>query len=504
MTAARPIDRDIDDAIERVPRPPFRWQTRILLPLALVTATLALLIGAAWSTLFPGRSVRVVPVMVKTAQAAAGATTVTASGWLEPDPFPIYATALASGIVEDVAVLEGETVTKGQVLARLIAEDAELELRRAESDFAIARADVDRAEANRLAREQTLATLIDRRQSRSVAAARVAESEAAIERLAETIAAEESGLAALHDELERKEALVESGSVSRGEFRRLVLAAEARARQLEATRKQRLILDAQLDRARSDLAAAEEHLERAIDERQALSVAVAEKARAEALLARAAAVRDEARLRLDRMVVRSPVDGVVLSRLVAPGSRLMVGGNEGHSAHVVHLYDPSSLQVRVDVPLADAGSVGVDQRVIVEVQAVPDRKFTARVTRLLHEADIQKNTVEVKASLDDPGPVLKPEMLARVRFLAGDLTVESRQRVLAPERLLGSGTAVWVVASREQGRGVARRRAVTLGDVEIDGWREVTSGLQPGDLLIDAPPADLADGESVTIEGESR
>ncbi|NRB73562.1 MAG: biotin/lipoyl-binding protein, partial [Verrucomicrobiales bacterium] len=58
-----------------------------------------------------------------------------ASGWIEPDPLPIKATALVNGVVECVGVLEGEVVKQGQILAELISEDFELDLETAESDL---------------------------------------------------------------------------------------------------------------------------------------------------------------------------------------------------------------------------------------------------------------------------------------------------------------------------------------------------------------------------------
>ena len=59
-----------------------------------------------------------------------------ASGWIEPDPLPIKATALVNGVVNSVAVLEGEKVEAGQVMAELISEDFALDLKTAESDLA--------------------------------------------------------------------------------------------------------------------------------------------------------------------------------------------------------------------------------------------------------------------------------------------------------------------------------------------------------------------------------
>jgi hypothetical protein len=124
----------------------------------------------------------------------------------------------------------------------------------------------------------------------------------------------------------------------------------------------------------------------------------------------------------------------------------------------------------------------------------------------VHEANLQKNTVEVKVEIEDPVPLLKPEMLARVRFLAESAGTGSRQRILVPERLLGATegarTSLWVVEERDAERGVARLRPVELGETRVDGWREVTVGLRAGDWLISAPPAGLSAGDAVTIEGE--
>jgi multidrug efflux pump subunit AcrA (membrane-fusion protein) len=69
--------------------------------------------------------------------------TVQAPGWLEADPFYTACSALADGVIESIDVLEGERVEAGQVVARLVAEDAQIALRRAEADLAAAEAALD-------------------------------------------------------------------------------------------------------------------------------------------------------------------------------------------------------------------------------------------------------------------------------------------------------------------------------------------------------------------------
>ena len=51
-----------------------------------------------------------------------------ASGWIEPDPFAIRIPSLLDGVVNDLLILEGQPVAKGQVVATLIDEDANLSL----------------------------------------------------------------------------------------------------------------------------------------------------------------------------------------------------------------------------------------------------------------------------------------------------------------------------------------------------------------------------------------
>jgi multidrug efflux pump subunit AcrA (membrane-fusion protein) len=144
---------------------------------------------------------------------------------------------------------------------------------------------------------------------------------------------------------------------------------------------------------------------------------------------------------------------------------------------------------------------------------LPDRSFDGVVTRVVHEADIQRNTLQVKVAIKDPSPELKPEMLARVRFspaargpgggeTAGGET--GSQRVFAPESLLrregqSDRASVWVV---DKGRSVAARRAVTLAGGRFEDWVAVASGLNPGDVLIAGDTSSLSEGERVTITGE--
>ncbi len=519
------------------PPPPARWKSRVLAPALVVLAAAAALLFAAREALRPAVPVRVLPVVlidrpgqagvgpggVTPAQATAAplqaASIVQAPGWIEADPFPINVTALASGVVREVLVLEGERVEAEQTLVCLIDEDARLALVRAEADVAERRGELSSAAARLTAARTTWEHPFERTRALQAARAGFAEAVAGLARAEAARATERARAEEMHDELSRKSRLVESGAVSAGEVARLRYRIEAQEAAVRAAVAESQRFEAQRERMRAERAAAEQAAALRIEESQALAEAEGQVARAEANLKRAEAARDEAQLRFDRMEVRAPAAGVVMARLVEPGSQLVAG--EGRSAVVARLYDPQRLQVRVDIPLVDAAKVLIGQRAEVTTEALPDRVLKGRVTRLVHEADIQKNTVQVKVAIDDPIPALRPEMLARVRIFAGapegggngraasvgagDVIggVPIFQPVWAPAPAIGAqeGDAahVWLVDG--DGRRAARR-LVRLGAGRKEGWLEVVEGLRPGDRLIISSRRELREGLRVRIVAE--
>jgi len=492
----------------KIEPPARRWRTRVLLPILVLTVVVLLLATAA-DAILPATAVRVVPVVVRAVEGSAGSVTVQAPGWLEPDPHPQYVTALADGIVQEILVLEGERVEAGQPIARLVEDDARLALRRTQAQLAGREAELASAQADAIAATLRLRHLIERSRALAVAESDVAEAEAQIIKSEADTAMERARLLELRDELGRKEKLTESQAVSEASVARLRLRVEAQGAMVDGVVARTAVLRAQRDEAKAELAAARTDRDLLIDEERAVGLTSAAVAAAEAAVTLAAVSRDEAALRLERMLVRSPISGVIMRRLASPGSKLTLNGSE-QSAQVAHVYDPAHLQVRVDVPLADAAQVAIGQEVVITVEVLPDQRFAGRVTRMLHQADIQKNTVEVKVAVTDPVPELKPDMLARVKFLARDDTPAGgsvRQRLFAPSRLITSdadgSASVLAVAGLVDGRGRVERRIVVVGERKIDGWVEIDEGLRVGDLLVAQPPPDMEPGDRVRVAGEA-
>ncbi len=453
-----------------IPLPSVRIGTRVVLPAVIVFSAIAILAWSSWRAWAPLTTVRAVPVVIRAAGDSTSMTmnspassnvlsnntalnsgqtsaprgaVVQAPGWVEPSPFPIAASALTSGVVREVLVLEGDHVEQGQVVAKLINDQAKIALHRSEAEVKIKSAE----------------------------------------------------LGMLQDELSRKQKLVAGGGVSEGEVARLaikVLGAKAGVEQADAA-------------------------------------------------------REEAELTLTRTEVRAPVAGVVMARLAAPGSLV---GMDASNAAVVQLFDPKNLQVRTDVPLADAGRLRVGQQAQVQFDSMPGQTVRGRVLRLVQQADIAKNTLQAKVLLENPPDGLVPDMLARVRIFldsaptpsaaqimraannsatksleksavqnanggamqasgAGmNIGATSRTEIAAPEIVLAQTVAatdgtrigiVRVVVDVRDGVGRIESREVVCGQ-PVGEWTAVISGLRPGDFVVLPDSPATHDGQIVRMD----
>lgn len=146
---------------------------------------------------------------------------------------------------------------------------------------------------------------------------------------------------------------------------------------------------------------------------------------ARAAVASASAQVASARTDLERSIIRSPIDGVVVDRQVN------VGQPVASSLQAATLFtiaqDLSRLQANITVDEADIGEVQEGQSVKFTVDAFPDREFEGRVSQVrqqgVAESGVVSYTVVVEA--DNPGRILLPGMTANA-----EIVLEQRENVL--------------------------------------------------------------------------
>jgi len=177
--------------------------------------------------------------------------------------------------------------------------------------------------------------------------------------------------------------------------------------------------------------------------------AALERARAEEASARASVTEARATLSTDetnrsKASIRSPIDGVVLTRTVDPGNAVAA------SLQAVTLFsiaeDLTQLRLEVNVDEADVGSVKVGQRASFTVSAYPRRNYPATITRVAYGSKITENVVTYTTTLDvdNTDLSLRPGMTATATITA----TERRDVLLVPNTALrfapaatGTGTA---------------------------------------------------------------
>ena len=484
--------------------------TRFVLPIVLLAGFLSLVVWASWDYLMPPKEVTVVPVIPSTAEVRqAGTPLFKAAGWIEPRPTPVRVAALAPGVVKKLLVREDDVVKANQEIALLVREDAELVRNRARADRKLRAAELDQAKADLKA-----ATTRLKQPVHLEAVLRTAESELAkVVRLITDLpyAQKRAELRLQFAKQDLKSLMASKGvvsgiSIERGKTERD--SAQALVRELTG-RKQTLAQERKALQARCK--ALKTQLTLLIDEKQAEESARARVQAAQAMLERADVALAEAELQLKRMTIRAPIAGRVYRLIGHPGARVGAGGAmtqmAGHDGStVVTLYRPDMLQVRVDVRFEDIPHVSLHQPVRIENAALPT-PLTGKVLFISSEADIQKNTLQVKVEITNPPDVFKPEMLVDVTFLAPPRPESSSEpsrvvRLYVPRQLVhqsGEGSFVWVA---DRSARVARKVPVETGFSAGNGLIEVKGGLTVSSKVISTGIDGLRDGDRIRITGE--
>jgi RND family efflux transporter MFP subunit len=469
---------------------------------------MSLVAWASRDVVFPPRPVEVVLVLATNAASQREGTPLfQAAGWIEPRPTPVRAAALAPGVVQQLLVVEDQSVKAGEPIAELIKDDAQLEYERAIADRDLREAELDEANAALRAATTRLDQPVHLVAALGDADAALAKVDTQLTNLPFEIRRAEAQLEFARTDHDGKQAAagaVAGRAIDEAHSRldtAQAMVEELRDREASLANEKRALV------ARRD--ALQTQLELLADETKAKDEADARVKAAEARVEQARVAVAEAKLRLDRMTVRSPIDGRVFRLIGHPGARIGSGmtqmtGYDGST--IVTLYRPDMLQVRVDVRFEDIPQVSLGQAVEIDNAAL-EAPLAGTVLFVSSEADIQKNTLQVKVAIESPPPVFKPEMLVDVTFLApqrpdAKTAPSSEQHIYVPRSLVRQGEAgsfVWLV---DQSAGVARRTPVELGHEAGGGLVEVTRGLVITSRLIATGAEGLSDGERIRITGE--
>lgn len=172
--------------------------------------------------------------------------------------------------------------------------------------------------------------------------------------------------------------------------------------------------------------------------------------------------------------VVAPIPGVVTQRRVGPGQWLATGGSDAQYT----ISDLSTMWLVAAVREVDAPFIRTGQQVGVTVGALPDRRFNATITTVGAGLDATTRRLLVRAEVQDPDHLLKPEMFATFRI---DTGAPIQAPAVPVEALIfrGSEASVWLAMPDR----LFVLRRVRLG-IRAGNVLQVVEGLQEGDRIV--------------------
>ena len=182
---------------------------------------------------------------------------------------------------------------------------------------------------------------------------------------------------------------------------------------------------------------------------------------------------EETRIINPIITVNAPLDGTVVSRRIGPGQYVRSDVNEP----LFMVADLTMMWLKAAVPENDIALVRVGQEMEIQVPALPERRFRAKVSAIGSASDSTTRRITVRAELPNEDGMLKSEMFAIFRIDTGS---GERGPGIPPEALIwdGNDTVVWVQVADK----VFQRRKVKAGR-EHDGLIQIREGLIPGEVV---------------------
>lgn len=220
--------------------------------------------------------------------------------------------------------------------------------------------------------------------------------------------------------------------------------------------------------------------QRSLDE----SAANLEVAQAKLALAQATAAR---------LKILAPFDGIAGIRNVNVGDYLKDGTD------IVNLEDIDTVYVDYRLPERYQTLLKSGQKATVELDALPGRRFEARVQAVDPLIDANGRSIGVRASITNQQLLLRPGMFARVSTVFGS---REKARVIPEEAIVPQGGRQFViklVPGPDNDSLVSQRVAVTVG-IRRPGQVEILDGLKEGDTVVTAGQQRLQrDGSPVRV-----
>lgn len=413
--------------------------------------------------------------------------TVTANGSIEPAQL-VNVSPKKTGILKELLVKEGQSISKGQIIAKM--DDSELQ-----GQLIEAQGKLEQAEAN-------LSKLIagNRPQEIAQAQAKLEELEANLRQLvagnrSQEIAQAQARLDSAkanynqaEDDYQRNQNLQKEGAISiqalnikkatyESAKAAVAEAEEALSLSKEGTRQE------EIDRARAEVKSQQQVLDLLKEGTRVEEIA---QARAEVLAAQG--LVKTAQTQIDDAIIRAPFGGIVSAVYADPGAFITptTSGSDVSSATSSSILSlASENEVVANVAENNIAKIKIGQKVAIAADAFPGETFQGKVNQIATQATVEQNVTsfEVTVSLEGANAKqLRAGMNASLDFQVDELTNVLTVPTIAVTQK-NDTTGVFIGIPGQPPQFVPITTGVTVGD-----RTEVKSGLDGTEhILVNVP-----------------
>lgn len=189
---------------------------------------------------------------------------------------------------------------------------------------------------------------------------------------------------------------------------------------------------------------------------------------------------------LERVLITSPIAGIVTRREISSGSVVKAGSS------LVEITNGNPINAAFDLEGIQSDAVTLNMPLKISIAELPDKNVTGKISFINPELSLQGKTFTVWASIPNDEGLLKAGMTASADFTSNNI----RYTFLIPESSLlskSSGPYVFKVT-----KGAAKKTPVTIISKEGDQV-EVITGLDKEDIVVVKGAEALFDGAEVNI-----
>ncbi|HMB41299.1 MAG TPA: efflux RND transporter periplasmic adaptor subunit [Balneolaceae bacterium] len=198
------------------------------------------------------------------------------------------------------------------------------------------------------------------------------------------------------------------------------------------------------------------------------------------------ATYDLAMLNLEHTSVRSPISGVISRRFVKAGNMVTT------DQQLYQVTDFNPLQAILHIPEHEMSKIKKDQRVELQVDAIPGEMFVGRVERTSPVVDAETGTFKVTIYVTETRDQLRPGMFARVKIV-----YDTRQntRMIPKSAVIAEDLAQSVYVVKDS---LAFKKNIQTGYTNGTNI-EVIDGLEDGEIVVTIGQASLQDSSKVSV-----